>query len=155
MCRPWRFTLPCTFATRTSCTFTPKRVSTAFLISGLVASRCTSKPRVRWVSLRLVIFSVTSGRRMTSYMFFMEFLGLRCQPLLELGERFLGDEQVAAVQHVVDVHLGGVDHLQSGDVATGEDQVVGRLVVDEQRLARHLQLAQDRDQVASLGLREV
>ena len=41
--RPCRFTLPCTFATRTSATFAPNSVSTAFLISGLVASRWTSK----------------------------------------------------------------------------------------------------------------
>src|SRR6185369_4087274 len=70
-CRPWRFTLPWTLATRTSCSFTPNRVSTAFLISGLEASRWTSKQSERWVSLRAVVFSVMSGRRMTSYMFFM------------------------------------------------------------------------------------
>jgi hypothetical protein len=52
--------------TRTAATFVEKSCSTAFLISGFVASRWTSKQSVLWFSLRRVDFSVMSGRRMTS-----------------------------------------------------------------------------------------
>src|SRR5262249_3075856 len=132
MYRPCRLPLPWPFAMRTSATFTPNSVSTAFLISGLVASRCTSKPSVRCSSLSLVDFSVMSGRRSTSYTVLMVLL--RREPLLQLGEPFLRHEQHLAVQHVVDVDLADVDDLHAREVAAGEDQVVRGLVVDEQSL---------------------
>src|SRR5262249_15863049 len=64
--RPRRFIFPCTRTTGGSATFVPNSCSTAFLISGFVASLWTSKQTVDWLSLRSVDFSVTSGRRITS-----------------------------------------------------------------------------------------
>src|SRR5712691_2726869 len=82
-------------------------------------------------------------------------VSLRREPLLQLGESLLRNQQRAAVHHVVDVDLRRVHDLQARDVAPGEDQVVGRLVVHEQRLAVRAELHQDRLELLRLGLRDV
>src|SRR5258706_16394029 len=118
------------FATRTSLTFTWKKLSTAFLISGLVASRCTSKQTACCVSRAAVDFSVISGRRMTSYKFFM--VPLRRQPFLQLLQALLRDEHRLAVEDVVDRDVRRVEHLHVRVVASRQHQRVGRLVIDEE-----------------------
>src|SRR6185295_1803084 len=83
----------------------------------------------------------------------MEYL--RREPLLQLGEGLLRDEQRPAVEDVVDVHLARVHDLEARDVATGEDEVVRGLAVDEQRLAVEAELDQDGLQLLRLRLRDV
>src|SRR4029078_8755409 len=126
-------------ATRTSDTFTLNSVSTAFLISGLVASRCTSKQIARWVSLTAVDFSVMSGRRITSYRFFIQDLRLgrsgswtsRREALLEPAQGVLGDEERSAIEDVVDREVRRVDDLEAGDIASRKHEGIHRLVIDE------------------------
>src|SRR5438034_3209812 len=89
-------------------------------------------------------------------MFFIEFpllgRGSWRELLLQLVEGLLGDHEVRAVQHVVDVDLRGVDHLQAGDVAAGEQERTVGLVLHEQRLALHAQPVQKALQDLGLGL---
>ena len=67
--RPCRLNLPCMICVRTDATFDPNSFSTARLMSIFVASRATSNTTTRRLSRAIVVFSVTSGRRMTSVIF--------------------------------------------------------------------------------------
>ena len=66
---PWRLNLPCEIAVRTPWTFEPRSFSTARLMSTFVAPDATSNTSVRWSSRMSVVFSVTSGRLITSVSF--------------------------------------------------------------------------------------
>src|SRR4029079_1700511 len=67
--RPWRFIFPCAIEVRTASTLVPSSFSTARLMSTLVACGATSNTIVRPASRSSVVFSVISGRRMTSVCF--------------------------------------------------------------------------------------
>jgi hypothetical protein len=61
--------LPCASDVRTLATFEPSSVSTARLISILLASIATWNTSVRPSSRTTVVFSVIRGRRITSVIF--------------------------------------------------------------------------------------
>src|SRR5690606_35588102 len=97
--RPRRRTFPGTLLVFTFTTLTLKICSMACLICVLVARRSTSK--VYWLaSMAPVVFSVTTGRLMTSCG------SIGPEHLLHLLHRILGDDDAGAVQHLVGVQAG-------------------------------------------------
>src|SRR4029450_12269696 len=109
--RPWRLILPCAILVRMLATFEPSSSSTACLIWILFACGATSKTIVRPSSRMMEVFSVMSGRRITSVSFIKVLI-------LPIADRSLQIRQQLA-EHVLkflERALGRDDTFRVGDV---------------------------------------
>src|SRR3990170_5459495 len=113
-------------------TFAPKSCSTARLISTLLAPFATWNTIVRPSSRISEVFSVISGRRMTSVSFITASLRER---LLQLFERAARGHHPAGEHHVAGGDAGARHVRHARHVAHRARQLVVDRQVDEDRLA--------------------
>src|SRR3954465_2722932 len=120
---------------RTSLTFTLNCFSTAWAISILLASLATTKVYAPSRSSWSWLFSVTSGRTITSWMLCIHhLLGLvgRVGRALDRVERGLLDHHLPRPHHVVGAGLGEGHHLHVGKVARRQVHVLAGAVGEDQ-----------------------
>src|SRR5690242_12145512 len=118
-------------------TLAPSSCSIARLISVLFASWATWNTIVRPSSRRIDVFSVMSGRRITSvsFMLFARLqLALR-QSLLQLFERALRRHDARRVEHLARGDPPAGDKRNARDVADRTRQLLVHRDVDQHRLA--------------------
>src|SRR5260370_35280771 len=111
-------------------TFAPSNCSTACLISILLASGATWKTMVRPSSRRMDVFSVISGRRMTS----VTFMTTSAERFLQLFQRVPGRDDALGVHDVPRGDAAARHQVDAGEVAHRPRKVLAGRHVDEASL---------------------
>src|SRR6266851_8776750 len=119
-------------------TFAPSNCSTACLISILLAPGATWKTMVRPSSRRMDVFSVISGRRMTS----VTLMTTSGERLLQLLQRVPGRDDALGVHDVPRGDATAGHQVDAGEIAHRPRQVLVGRHVDEDCLAVDAQLLQ-------------
>src|ERR1700681_4184902 len=119
-------------------TFAPSNCSTACLISILLAPGATWKTMVRPSSRRMDVFSVISGRRMTS----MTFMTTSAERFLQTLQGALRCDDPTGVHDVPRGDAAAEHHVDAREIAHRPRQVLVQRHVDEERLAVDAELLQ-------------